>query len=68
MAADVANSFWEAMTAIEAQSMISVLKAQDFPHMKRHDRDKLFRDLHRLAYPHIKTTLTIETLSELING
>jgi len=45
------SAMWECMTIIEAQDQLKLFTALDWPNMKKAQRQKLHRELHRLAYP-----------------
>lgn len=47
------------------------MRLADYPHMKKEDRRKWHRDMHRLAYPKTHETgetLSMEALAERIRG
>lgn len=51
MPADEFNGLWEAITVIEAQEILTQLRVQDWPNMKKNDRSKFHRQLMNKAYP-----------------
>lgn len=42
---------WQAITVLEAQDQLRMMGLMDWPNMKKNNRQKIHRDLHRLAYP-----------------
>lgn len=40
-----------AAEVIESQEVLTSLKSNDWPHLKKRDREKLHRELHKRAYP-----------------
>jgi hypothetical protein len=48
---DRMDAYWRSITIIEAQQTLIALKICDFPHMKKSDRQKWHRQLHKQAYP-----------------
>lgn len=62
----------KASETLEARESISLLKTQDWPHMTKQARGKLFRDLNKLANPNMmkeeRRPLTTEDLAKLIRG
>lgn len=61
----------QACHALEAQENITSLRIQDWPHMKKEARSKLFRDLNKLANPVIlreeRKPLTTQDLAAILN-
>ncbi len=74
MDADKANSYWQAITEIEAQAALVQLRIADYPWMKTDDKESTHRHFHRLAYPKshdgevIQTADLAERLHAAING
>lgn len=46
------ETFWEAITMIEAQEQLKALSATTYPNMTNDDREDYHRELHEMAYPH----------------
>ena len=61
-----------AIEAIQAQETIAQLKVADWPNLKKEARNKLFRDLNKLANPctivREQKPLTTADLAALLNG
>lgn len=60
---------WECITVIEAQEQLKLMNALDWPNMKKDQRQKLHRELHRQAYPSNivkKDYITIDHLQQLV--
>lgn len=61
----------QAIQALEAQEHLAYLRMHDWPHMKKDARNKLFRDLNKLANPVIlreeRKPLTTEDLAAILN-
>lgn len=51
MCADTSQGYIQAMEVLEAQERLMELSTQDWPNLKKTQRDKLHRSLHRSAYP-----------------
>ncbi len=51
MPASIFNEFWESITVIEAQNMLTRMTVADYPHVKKEDRTKIHRKLYKLAHP-----------------
>jgi len=51
MEVDTVDSYWRAITVIEAQDLLLQMRIADWPNMKKHDRSKFHRSIHRSAYP-----------------
>jgi len=66
---EVAQGYWLAITAIEAQEILINMRLADWPNMKGPARQKWHRDVHRMAYPssHSKA-ITPEELAKRIGG
>lgn len=48
---DVALEYYEAITPIEAQVNLVEMNISDYPQMKKDGRQKVFRQMRKLAYP-----------------
>lgn len=48
---DDAHDWYAAITQIEAQQTLLLLKIQDWPDMKKESRSTWHKELHRMAYP-----------------
>lgn len=61
----------QACAALEAQENITMLRVEDWPHLKKEARSKLFRDLNKLANPVIlreeRKPLTTQDLAAILN-
>lgn len=60
---------WECVTMIEAQEQLKLMNALDFPNMKKSQRQKIHKDLHRLAYPSSvkpKNYISIEDVQKML--
>lgn len=40
-----------AIEVLESQETLANFKSNDWPHLKRNDREKMHRQLHKMAYP-----------------
>lgn len=62
----------QAIPVLEAQEALSLLKVEDWPHMKKDARSKLYKDLNKAANPTImkeeKKALSTADLAALLNG
>ena len=68
---DTAESYWLAITQIEAQQLLLQLSVSQYPWMKKESQKRLHRQWHRLAYPetHDETkALTTAELAERIKA
>jgi hypothetical protein len=60
---------WECITIIEAQNQLKDLTSLDFPNMKKPQRQKLHKELYKLAYPsdvRSKNYITADDLKKLV--
>ena len=48
---DQFESFWQAITPIEAQDMLTQFTILDWPNMKKEARQSLHRKIHKQAFP-----------------
>lgn len=46
-----AEDYWQAVTILQAQEALIQMKIADYPNMKKADRQKLHKELHKKAYP-----------------
>lgn len=53
---------FEAISAIEAQETLNAMSVTDWPNLQKNDRNKLFKDLRKKAYP-IESTRNGKALS-----
>jgi hypothetical protein len=51
---ETAELYIKAIEMIEAQNMLLQMKIADYPNMKQGDRRKLFKSLHKQAYPELE--------------
>ena len=59
--------YWEAITIIEARQKLLDISSYSFPNLKKSDREKIHRELHRQAFPaRFKETKALK-LSDLAN-
>lgn len=59
------------ITAIEAQELLVQNRVSLFPHMKSDDRDKMWRELHKMAYPNqseVGEPMRTDQLAGFLNG
>jgi len=71
MELDEVEMLWEQITVIEAQEQIKAMKALDFPHQRKQDRQKIHKDLSMSAYPDEmkpKNYVSVETVQRLLGG
>ena len=60
---------WDCITVIEAQNQLTLLTALDFPNMKKTQRQKLHKEVYKLAYPseiRAKNYVSIEDLQRIV--
>lgn len=60
--------YWEAITVIEARETLTQLSVSDYPHLKKQARQKLHRELSRMAYPSTfkdKRKITLQDLKSI---
>jgi len=64
------RKYWQAITAIEARECLMLLAVNDYPHLKKHDRSKVYRRFYRLAYPEQESanTMSMEDFAKRIAG
>lgn len=51
MSSDDFETYWLAITPIEAQNMLMQMRVADYPHLTKNDRTKSHKELWKLAYP-----------------
>lgn len=54
------NSYWDMISKIEAQEMLKLLKVQDWSYQKMPEREKMHRDLSKIAYPEKNKSMTLD--------
>lgn len=66
---------WQSITRIESQNTLLQFTVQDWSHMRKDQRNKVHRQLHKQAYPEVyeskkpKSTKDIfEMLSGVVSG
>lgn len=60
-----------AADVIESQETLTAFKSTDWPHLKKRDREKLHRELHKRAYPFEwsnSAPLSIEDAAKRLSG
>lgn len=64
------ETYWLAITTIEAQEALVSMRIADFPYLKPKDREKWHRELHTQAFPrtHSGKTMTTEELAAHLRG
>lgn len=67
---DVVNSYWLAITQIEAQEILIKMRLADYPQIKQTGRTSWHREMHRLAYPktHSGQAKTIEDIAKYLGA
>jgi hypothetical protein len=62
------ETLWLAITQIEAQQILAKLVVADWPNLKKDERSKKHRELHRLAYPSLekKKSITPQDLQRIL--
>jgi hypothetical protein len=71
--ADRAQEYWLAITAIEAQEALVQMQVADYPHAKPEQRKRVYRKMHKLAYPRFEDSKSenlgsIEDLVSFLRG
>ena len=46
-----AQAYWLGITVIKAQGALQAMRVSDYPHLKKSDRQKMHKEMHKLAYP-----------------
>lgn len=71
---DEQETFWQAITVIEAQEALVQMDVANFPWVKGEDREKIHKRYHKLAYPKIhnpseviSTEEAVKKLNEVLN-
>lgn len=60
-----------AAETIEAQELLAQFKSTDWPHLKKQEREKTHRKLHKLAYPfewNNSAPLSLEDAAKRLSG
>jgi hypothetical protein len=65
MSWDEAESFWQAITQIQAREVLVGMQVADFPWKSKDDRKRLHKHFHKLAYPKIHDSSEVVTTEEL---
>lgn len=71
MEAEKARMYWEAITVIEAQAMLTAMTISQFPNMKRAAQNELHRKIQKMAYPKTFDKVEVVTPEEAmarVNG
>lgn len=69
LSAEEFNAYFQAIDILESQEMLRALTVSDFPDMKKINREKLHRQLHKRAYPYQKkVAITVEDLKRMLGG
>lgn len=70
MTMEDAESYWQAITVIEAQELLLQSRVASYPHLKESDREEWHHSMHQKAYPktHDETALTTEELAQRLKG
>lgn len=53
-----------AIDVLESQEVLFAFKAADFPHLKRKDREKIHREIHKKAFPPDTTSASPLSLAD----
>lgn len=51
MEMDVFMSYYKHITTIEAQNMLMQMQVSDYPNLKKQDRQRLYKQVRKQAYP-----------------
>lgn len=63
------GDYWQALTEIEAEETLLLMKIAIYPKMSDQDRRDLHREVHQAAHPMERTRLEIKgSLEAIING
>lgn len=63
------NTYYEAITPIEAQEMLLSMKVISYPHMEKNSRQEFHKSIHKLAYPSSSRPVTrIDELEKILNA
>lgn len=62
MPANMFNEFWEAITVIEAQTMLTGMTVADYPHIRKQDRTNVHRRIYEMAHPSLFENENIEPI------
>jgi hypothetical protein len=60
---------WQAITVFEAQEQLRTLTCLDWPNMKKNQRQKLHKELYKLAYPaeiRNKNYISVQDLQRIV--
>jgi hypothetical protein len=61
------ESLWLAITQIEAQEMIKEFQIADYPHLKAKDKSRVYKDIHKLAYPdNVEKVMDAKTVASIL--
>lgn len=61
------EEYWQAITPLEAQYSLWMIKLFSYPHLKKHDQEKVHREFYGSAQIQ-KRYSSLEDASRLING
>lgn len=65
--AEMVNTLHMAITPLEAQEMLMLLKVADFPTMKKEARSTLHKEMFKLAFPHRKRKgITLDDIERVL--
>jgi hypothetical protein len=69
---DEFHEFSECANVLEARELLMKLRAADWPNMHKNERAKLWKELHKKAYPESyknnKRVLTTKELASILSG
>lgn len=61
--------YWDSLEMIEHQEMLRMIKASQFPHLKKEDAEELHKFVYKIAHPKPKTTKHDPTqIMRILNG
>lgn len=70
MCVDKSHGYLQAMEVLEAQERLASFTTHDWPNLKKAQREKLHRSLHRTAYPrtHSGEALNPQQLAQVLGA
>ena len=67
MTSECFEEYWQAITKLEAQKMLSDFTVADYPHLKNNQRQDIYKKINNLAYfDRDKKYITFEELDQLM--
>ena len=69
MPIDEFEDYYQAITILEARETLKDLRVSDWPHQSKDDRKQFHRELHKMAFPDVKSKpMTLDELRGILGN